>query len=136
MRAITKLNTLSDKEIKGLLKFCYSYCIETFGINKRKRTELNMVAAHESDSKRKICGWYCPTNNEITIFIDSCKTVGEFTSTFIHEYTHHMQPCRTKYNKLLKQYGYTKHPFEIEAVSNEKKYNRRLLRALNISHKI
>ena len=136
MNSRTKLSTLSDKEIKGLLKFCYNYCTMTFGINKRKRTELKVFAAHSAQGQKKVCGWYCPMENEMTIFIKTCKTVGEFTSTFLHEYTHYMQPCRTKYHKLLEQYGYEKHPFEIQALATEKFYNRKLLRVLKISKKL
>ena len=136
MKGKTKLNTLSDKQIKGLLEFCHKYCEITFGKNNRKRTPLKMYAAHSAKGQKKTCGWYCPFSNEITIFIKTCKTVREFTSTFLHEYTHYMQPCRTKYAKLLKQHGYEKHPFEIQAVSTEKFYNKKLLSILRQSYKL
>jgi uncharacterized protein YjaZ len=136
MKGKTKLNTLSDKQIKGLLEFCHKYCEITFGKNNRKRTPLKMYAAHSAKGQKKTCGWYCPFSNEITIFIKTCKTVREFTSTFLHEYTHYMQPCRTKYAKLLKQHGYEKHPFEIQAFSTEKFYNKKLLSILRQSYKL
>lgn len=136
MKAKTKLRTLSDKEIKGLLVFCDQYCKMTFGVNKRKRTPLKVKAAHSAKGQKKVCGWYCPFDNELTIFIRTCKTVGEFTSTFLHEYTHYMQPCRTKYHKLLEEHGYEKHPFEIQAYSTEKHYNKKLLKVLRASYKL
>jgi len=136
MKGKTKLNTLSDKQIKGLLEFCHKYCEITFGRNNRKRTPLKLYATHSAKGHKKTCGWYCPFSNEITIFIKTCKTVREFTSTFLHEYTHYMQPCRTKYAKLLKQHGYEKHPFEIQAFSTEKFYNKKLLSILRQSYKL
>ena len=42
--------------------------------------------------------------------------------TVIHEYAHYMQPIKSSYNKLLKEYGYDDHPMEIEAREIEKEY--------------
>lgn len=136
MKPNTKLKGLNRDEIRQLLVFCKRYCEMTFGRNNRKRTSLRVEAAPRAVGDKKICGWYCPYDNKITIFTKTCKTIKEFTSTFIHEYTHYMQPCRTKYQKLLKEHGYKKHPFEIQAYSTEKHYNKKLLRVLKITKQL
>lgn len=127
MKSKSPLKELTLKELKHLAKFCLTYCKNTFGVNKRKRTELEVHVIDSCFFDEKACGWYDPTDNELYIILKHCKTVGDFTSTFIHEYTHYLQPCLTKYNKLLDQHGYVNHPFEIEAYKTEKIYNRKLL---------
>jgi hypothetical protein len=136
MKPSTRISTLSNNELKQLVKFVRSYCEMTFGINKRKRKKLNVKLFQRAEESKKICGWYCPFENEITMFIKSNKTVSEFCHTFIHEYTHYMQPCRTKYHKLLQEYGYDKHPFEIQAYSTEKHYGRKCMKILKITQKL
>ena len=45
-------------------------------------------------------------------------TLGDFIKVFIHEYTHYLQPIKTKYHKMLDECGYENHPHEIEAEDN------------------
>lgn len=136
MKARTPLNTLSKKELNRLAKFCQMYCEMTFGTNKRKRNKLSVKVVSSCKSMPKTYGWYDSVKHSITLFTKRCKTVGEFTSTFLHEYTHSMQPCRTKYMKLYKIHGYKNHPFEIQAYATEMAYNKKLLAILRKSYKL
>ena len=106
MISSTKLNTLTQKELKSLLTISLQYCTYTFGVN---------------------AGCYDPITNTMTLFLTPIKTVGELLRTFVHEYTHYLQPCRTKYMKLYEIHGYHDHPFEIEAYKVEKEHGRKLL---------
>ena len=119
-----KVKDLTDKELIMFVRYMQKFCVENLGVNNRKRTKLSCEL---EEDKSKNYGWYCPTLNKIVITLPNCKTIGQLTTTFIHEYTHSLQPCLTKYNKLLRSYGYIKHPFEIEARANEKIYTNLLL---------
>lgn len=130
MKSKTRLNTLTRKQLMKISKFALTYCQRTFGYNNRKRTTLDVKVMDEILFEPTTCGWYDPVSNEMVIAIKPCKYLGAFTASFIHEYTHYLQPCLTKYNKLLKEHGYSNHPFEIEAYKTEKIYNRRLLNEL------
>ena len=136
MKPTTLISSLSNSDLRKLVKFVTSYCEMTFGINKRKRTKLSVKLFLRAEESKKICGWYCPYDNEITMFIKSNKNVSEFCRTFIHEYTHYLQPCRTKYKKLLDKYGYDKHPFEIQAYATEKHYGRKCMKVLKLTQKV
>lgn len=125
----TSLRSLSDKELKGIIKMCKSYCKNNLGVNNRKRSNLKVVL---EDNPYDVCyyGEYNPVTNTIHIFVNEMYTLGSFTSTFIHEYTHYLQPITTKYYKLLDEYGYDEHPHEIEARDNERIHNRSLLKMI------
>ena len=111
------INKLSDKQLEKLTALCHIACITEMGINRRKKKFLTLSV--EDTSGRNTYGEYDPIINEIKIFVDNSNTIFEFISTFIHEYTHYLQPIRTKYYKLLDEFGYEKHPHEIQARNNE-----------------
>lgn len=81
------------------------------GINKRKKSCLRLSVT-KSDM---YMGQYNPYENKLVIYHNTHKYIMELLSTFIHEYVHYLQPCLTKYGKILKEVGYDNHPFEIEA---------------------
>ena len=122
--AKTPTSTLTKKQLKKVLQFCANWCYENMGVNNRKRTDLTYSFGKDGDG---FYGFYCPINNHIRICTNECKTVGRLTSTFIHEYTHYLQPVRTKYLTSLMEHGYWDNPFEVEARMVEKKFNRYLL---------
>jgi len=130
MKSSTKLNTLTDKQLTKVLKSSLQYCMVTFGVNKRKRTTLGIRIYGNMLGDKRCAGCYDPIDNSISLFLNANKTVGELLRTFVHEYTHYLQPCRTKYMELLNTHGYDNHPFEIEAYSVEKKYGRKLLNVI------
>ena len=124
--ASTKLETLSIEEFENTCHTLLEYCIDNLGLNWRLKNvppSINLTSGDQVAS-------YDPYDNKINFFMNNVKTLGMFTSTYIHEYTHYLQPCKTKYNKLLSIHGYSNHPFEIEARGNEKKHNRLFLNYL------
>jgi hypothetical protein len=72
-------------------------------------------------------GKYDPCKHKIIIYVCNIKTIGELSSTIIHEWTHSIQDVLGKYVALYKKFGYDNHPMEIEAYTNEEKYNRKCL---------
>lgn len=64
--------------------------------------------------------------NQITIYRNNINNVRDLIRVFVHEYTHSLQPIKTKYYKLLDKYGYVDHPFEIEANNNGDMYYNQL----------
>jgi hypothetical protein len=126
MYSATPLSTLRKKDLRKIGQVCINYCIENLGVNKRKKLPLKL-SIKKNPHVDSYFGEYCPDTNTIVIFYDELITLGEFTSTIVHEYTHHLQPIASKYYKLLKEHGYDNHPHEVEARNNEKFYNRRVL---------
>ena len=126
----TPTDALTKKQIKKVLSFCSQWCYENMGVNNRKRSDLTYSYGSDTDG---FFGYYCPINNHIHVSVGECKTLGRLTSTFIHEYTHYLQPVRTKYLKSLKEHGYWDCPFEVEARTMEKKLNRYLLSEMRAS---
>ena len=138
MRINTNLKTLTHKEIRHIVDKTMSFCEVKFGVNKRKgypkvivksqSKNVNNIVSHETITETMLftsndflkCGEYCPYTHTIRIFKNNCMNVGDLIATTLHEYTHNLQPVKSKYFKMLKVYGYVNHPMEIEAVENEK----------------
>lgn len=120
------LYLFSDKELKSIVKKCKKYCVYNLGVNNTKKYKLSVVI-EDNPFEEMYYGLYCPYDNQISLYKDNLKTLGDFTRTYIHEYTHSLQPCSTKYAKMLDEYGYDNHPFEIEARENELIHNPILL---------
>jgi len=119
------LKSMSKKEINRVVYLSIWYCRYVLGENKRR--DIPKVRVRKNKVNNDYYGEYCPTDNEIRVFTNEVRTLGQLTSTIIHEYTHYLQPIASKYYKLLKEHGYDNHPFEIEARDNEWAYNRKLL---------
>ena len=130
MYAKTPTQDLTKKQIKKVLQFCSKWCYENMGVNNRKHSDLTYSYGKD---KYGFYGFYCPINNHIHVSIEECTNVGRLTSTFIHEYTHYLQPVRTKYASSFMKHGYWDNPFEVEARMMEKKLNRYLLSDLRAS---
>jgi len=122
------LTSLSKKEITRITFLVKWYCRYELGVNPRR--PVPQVKAYPNPHDGNYYGQYDPSNNCIEIYPDECRTLGQYTSTLIHEYTHYLQPIASKYYKLLKEHGYDNHPFEIEARQNERTHNRRALNYL------
>ena len=119
LRLNTNLKKLTHKEMRKIVEKTVKYCEENLGINKRKG-KCGIVVRNQSvnDDILKY-GEYCPYTHTIRIFKNNCMNVGDLITTTLHEYTHNLQPVKSKYFKMLKVYGYENHPMEIEAVENE-----------------
>ena len=120
----TPLSSIGDDELIHIVSHMFEFCEKHLGVNNRYKT-FPLVQFSDINEKGNYAE-YDPYKNVIRIF-KTIKTLGQFTSTFIHEYTHYLQPCKTKYSKLMKEHGYEFHPFESEARMNEYLYNRKLL---------
>lgn len=120
----SKIKKFTNEQVTYLVDILSVYCGQNLGINKRKRKELNyyVVKDVEDCDGAKYYGHYDHKENQITICVKHSKTIKDFVKTFIHEYTHYLQPCRTHYDRLLEIHGYEEHPFEKEAVVNQEKY--------------
>lgn len=123
-----KLSSLSKKELKKVIWLTIWYCRYELGTNPRRI--VPNVVLQDNYHDEIYYGEYEPTDNEIVVFINELKTLGQLTSVIVHEYTHYLQPIVSKYYKLLKEHGYKNHPFEIEARENERVHNRRVLNYL------
>ena len=77
-------------------------------------------------TKRNRFGDYSSNTRLIRIFINNHNSVEELVDTIIHEYTHYLQmpsqQDQKQYNMYLKQKGYYKNPFEINARESADKY--------------
>jgi hypothetical protein len=124
-----KTYNFNKRQLNKIAKLSMRFCMETFGVNNRKRNDISLKVVH--DVSDGYWGMYYPTENKIEVYPEECNTIGRFTSTIIHEYTHSMQKQDTRlYSRLIKEHGYYNHPQEVEARATEKKFNRALLRYL------
>ena len=101
---------LTKKERRVLAQFCLDYCIDVLGQPKKKGIPTFSIVKTDKD----YYGQYDGETEKIYVYYNQCKTIGQFISTFIHEYTHHTQNLN-KYEKVLSKVGYSNHPQEIEA---------------------
>jgi len=122
--AATQLNTLSQSRIKTLCRKVVEYCEQELGKRPHRAAPTVKLVHHNPE---KDLGEYQDPTNEIVVFIDDHRRVGQLVSTIIHEYTHYLQPRGDSYNNLLRRWGYADHPYEVEARLNESYYTRRAL---------
>ena len=113
---------LTNKERRDLAQFCLDYCIEVLGQPKKKGIPTFSIVK----TNKEYYGQYASEFEKIYVYYNQCKTVGQFISTFIHEYTHHTQNLN-KYEKVLSKVGYSNHPQEIEANDMAKLYKQSCL---------
>lgn len=113
--------SLTRKERRVLAMFCLNYCIDTLGQPKKNVPTVSVVKA-----TKEYYGEYSSEHGKIFIYYNICESVGQFISTFIHEYTHHTQNLK-KYEKLLSTVGYSDHPQEIEANEMAKLHKQKCL---------
>ena len=66
---------------------------------------------------------YCSMLNEISVYYPQMKSRKMIIQTLIHEYIHYLQ-SPVWFKRYYDKYGhdYTTHPYEIEAVNEEKNY--------------
>lgn len=115
----TKVQGLGRAPAVSITNMALRWCKRNLGVNKRKKFEpiWSVVKGYDTD-----CGAYDADDNEIWIYWDQCEDVRELIQTCIHEWTHQLQPIRTKYYKYPG--SYSKNPYEREARRNEDKYTK------------
>lgn len=116
----SRLHKLEVDKINSIVENTVLWCQDNFGVNNRRKNPFMVkVDTFSFDAM----GQFNYKTNEITVFTWLHSNPGSLVSTIIHEYTHYLQPIRSKYNKLAKIYKhYDKHPMEKEAYKTEKKY--------------
>lgn len=95
-----------------------TWCKNHLGVNGRKA--LYPIWGLSAERMENIVGDYDDIENQITIYYHNVDDVRELIATIIHEWTHQLQPCRTKYNKW--KGSYQKNPLEVEAYEAEALY--------------
>lgn len=106
---------MSLRELRDVCEFGLRFCEKELGVNNRHKTPLSYSIVK---GNVKELGEFCSEHNRIRLFKKNIDTLDKFIKVFIHEYTHYLQPIKTKYYKMLDEYGYDKHPHEIEADEN------------------
>ena len=118
----SRVDRLPPKTMRSIVYLTISWCMDNLGTNKRRKNLLDISVKKERASTK--CGQFHPIHNKITIYHDNNEYIKDLIGTTIHEYTHYLQPIRSKYAVLLKSLGYDNHPMEIEAVNNEIKHTK------------
>ena len=115
----TKVEGLGRAPAVSIANMALRWCKRNLGVNKRKKFEpiWSVVKGFDTD-----CGAYDADDNEVWIYWDQCENVRELIQTCIHEWTHQLQPIRTKYYKYPG--SYSRNPYEREARRNEDKYTK------------
>ena len=131
-RLNTKLDSLSLRELRMICKFGIEFCGRELGINNRHSSPIS-YSILRTNKKVNELGEFCPDRNKIIIYRHNIDKLDKFIKVFIHEYTHSIQPIKSKYYKMLDKYGYDDHPFEIEADNNSKKLFKKFLKEFNKS---
>jgi hypothetical protein len=112
----TKTSKLSNEDVDKIVQITLSCCKQTFGINRKKRTDVRMKLIPNKDT---CFGCYCLKTNTIKIYTDKNKNVEQLIQTVIHEYMHYLQPIWKYYYLVNTITGYENNPFEVEASRNE-----------------
>jgi hypothetical protein len=126
MKVTTKTYSISTRLQKRIVRETIKWCSQFFGENHRRKNEFTYYVGPQP--KRllkqygKYMGCYDCVENKLNVYTEHNKYVRDIIKTVIHEYTHYMQPIRSRYYMLDKQYGYKNNPFEVVARTNEKLY--------------
>ena len=125
MKLLTKIVDMSFSDTTGLALRVIDWCEKNIGVNKKRdRPRLTLLGGIIDDMPITTYGEYDVDNNLISINFERNVYVRCLIKTIIHEYTHYLQPIKSKYWKLAKKHGYHGNPLEVEARFNENtKYN-------------
>lgn len=113
----TPIEKLGRVDAVRIANMVLRWCKKELGVNKRKKFDpiWSIVKGDEG-----LCGEYDHYENEVHVYWDQCENVRELIATCIHEWTHQLQPIRTKYFKYPGTYS--RNPYERQARRNEDKY--------------
>jgi hypothetical protein len=113
----TPIKKVGRVEAVRIANFVLRWCRRELGVNKRKKYYPVWYVVKGEEG---LCGEYDHDENEVYVYWDQCDDVRELISTCIHEWTHQLQPIRTKYFKYPGTYS--RNPYERAARRNEEKY--------------
>jgi hypothetical protein len=120
MKLLTKTEDLTFSESTAIAFAVIDWCEKHIGINWRySRPRITLLGGIADDMAKTTYGEYCVADNIISINLERNVYVRCLIKTIIHEYTHYLQPIKTKYHKLAKKHGYYDNPLEVEARYNE-----------------
>lgn len=104
----------SPVQLQKIVKLVINWCRMNIGENRRTKKNLYVRLDFDDDAEDFADFDVEKRGRIITLYICRNKTIKDLISSCIHEYTHALQ-FWTKYWKLYGQYGYKRHPYEIEA---------------------
>lgn len=120
MKLLTKTESLSFSDVTTIATATIDWCEKNIGVNWRyPRPRLSLLGGVIDDMPNTMYGEYDVEDNIIIINLQCNVYVRCLIKTIIHEYTHYLQPIKTKYQKLAKKHGYYDNPLEVEARFNE-----------------
>jgi hypothetical protein len=113
-------------------KMIVEWCIKHYGPSKYADLETLSVRL---DSRMEFLGEYCPVENQIILNPKKHRSLLEWCSTVIHEYTHFRQNM-DKYSRLKVEYSENPYELESNSIADRDKFLARLwlLRKLRASH--
>jgi len=120
MKLLTKTEDLTFSQTTSIAISVIDWCEKNIGVNWRyPRPKITLLGGIIDNMSNTTYGEYCVVDNLISINLERNVYVRCLIKTIIHEYTHYLQPIRTKYQKLAKKHGYYDNPLEVEARYNE-----------------
>jgi hypothetical protein len=126
------LNQYSISEIKLIASLVGVFCANNIGKCRNKKYPSTFLS---QKNEKEFMGVYNPRKHKIIVYLKKCKTISDFTKTFIHEWTHSKQRVLSDYGRLDKKFGYDNNPMEIEAHAAEIIWNRKLLNFIRTNFK-
>jgi hypothetical protein len=120
MKLLTKTEDLTFSQTTSIAISVIDWCEKNIGVNWRyPKPKITLLGGIIDNMSNTTYGEYCVVDNLISINLERNVYVRCLIKTVIHEYTHYLQPIRTKYHKLAKKHGYYDNPLEVEARYNE-----------------
>jgi len=120
MKLLNKTEDLTFSQSTSITISVIDWCENNIGVNWRyPRPRFTLLGGIVDDMAKTTYGEYDVEDNIISINLERNVYVRCLIKTIIHEYTHYLQPIKTKYQKLAKKHGYYDNPLEVEARNNE-----------------
>lgn len=116
MNAQEILFDVSKDVKKQIVEKTFDWCIKNYGTNEKIPIPKLLITNRVSQIAKKHyhCGEYRDNKNLLLVHPNHNYQIKTLVNTIIHEYTHYKQDM-SLYNKLYEEFGYTKHPQEVEA---------------------
>jgi len=120
MKLLDKTRDLTFSNNTAIAMATIDWCTKNIGVNHRYPVPgITLLGGITYYIPENVYGEYDSEENLIEINLPCNTYVRCLIKTIIHEYTHYLQPIRTKYQKLAKKYGYYDNPLEVEARYSE-----------------
>lgn len=121
----TKIQDLDRTQLRKLNQFMIAWCEHYFGARNVRGSPVRVRHVDPEDPDdwdNQYYGWYNRDTHCIYINVYRSKHIKQYMKTFLHEYTHSLQPVRTRYDNYSKVFGYADNPHEVHARANEMYY--------------